>query len=157
MTLHVLLLIHVAISVAAAFPPVIEDSCLLRPPRCNLVCTTGYQRGSAGCVCACATDPCQVASFLAAFWGWGPSEEHRMLAGEVVRRRRAVYHNGWRGQVSTEYRWELCILRFSCHLRTAFFSGLLSLFSLFISLIRSERNRHFQEPLVSFYANYFNL
>ncbi|VDP10232.1 unnamed protein product [Heligmosomoides polygyrus] len=60
MTLHVLLLIHVAISVAAAFPPVIEDSCLLRPPRCNLVCTTGYQRGSAGCVCACATDPCQA-------------------------------------------------------------------------------------------------
>ncbi|KAK5973102.1 hypothetical protein GCK32_012712 [Trichostrongylus colubriformis] len=44
-----------------AIPPVIEDLCFLRPPQCNLICTTGYQRSATGgCVCACATDPCQA-------------------------------------------------------------------------------------------------
>ncbi|XGW25344.1 hypothetical protein V3C99_006626 [Haemonchus contortus] len=46
---------------SGGIPPFIEDSCLLRPPQCNLICTVGYQRGSTGsCVCACATDPCQA-------------------------------------------------------------------------------------------------
>ncbi|WKY07401.1 hypothetical protein Q1695_007110 [Nippostrongylus brasiliensis] len=63
MAVEVLLLLAVLLPVTVAaspFPPVIEDTCLLRPPRCNLVCAAGYLRSSSGCACACATDPCQA-------------------------------------------------------------------------------------------------
>ncbi|EYC40857.1 hypothetical protein Y032_0593g406 [Ancylostoma ceylanicum] len=47
-------------SSAATFPPLIDDSCLLQPQGCNLVCANGYQRqGNVGCAYACAADPCQ--------------------------------------------------------------------------------------------------
>ncbi|VDN19678.1 unnamed protein product [Cylicostephanus goldi] len=44
----------------AVFPPLIEDSCGVRPQNCNLLCINGYQRqNNEECACECAADPCQ--------------------------------------------------------------------------------------------------
>ncbi|CAJ0603880.1 unnamed protein product [Cylicocyclus nassatus] len=44
----------------AVFPPLIKDSCAIRPSNCNLLCINGYRRqNNEECACECAADPCQ--------------------------------------------------------------------------------------------------